>query len=641
MTKVEQLKLNGQLPSPKGVALAIIKLCRRDDVTVNEVALAIQPDPALTGRLIRMANAGGRGKRPVASIRDAVTLLGFATVRQLALGFSLLDEYRAGNCKAFDYHAYWSGSLLMALGMQTFSGRARAGSPDELFACGLLARIGQLALATVYPLEYQQVLEIWRTDTSQDLRMMEREHLAVDHGELGAAMLADWGMPKVLVEAVFHHDNLESADLSADSRARDLAHLLHLASHLADLGVVAEPERPRRARDLLGLAGNIGLTAEAMSTWIDGVLAEWREWGRALNVPAKALPPFAELARSGSDEAGEPGEEGAVSPLRVLIVDESPSNRQPLEKALHETVGCAVIGTADGRDALAMALEFLPQVIVTNSHLPEMSGIELCRALRSSELGQAIYIMMLAPSADEDHMIEAFEAGVDQYAFRPISARDLVARLNAARRVVALREEWEQDRTRMRHITAELAIANRRLAHAALTDLLTELPNRRAAMDRLQAAWGAADRSSQALSVMVIDLDHFKRINDTYGHAIGDAVLKAVAAILRHSARKNDSVCRIGGEEFLIICESAPLEAAFLSAERLRETLSANRVQVGGFTFPVTISVGVATKTAAMRNEDALVRAADKALYDAKNAGRNRVFKASSKAAAMSNGGGW
>jgi diguanylate cyclase (GGDEF)-like protein len=198
-------------------------------------------------------------------------------------------------------------------------------------------------------------------------------------------------------------------------------------------------------------------------------------------------------------------------------------------------------------------------------------------------------------------------------------------RLCAAQRLVQLQNAWEKDRMQLRQIAAELAVANRRLATAALTDPLTGLPNRRSAMDQLEQAWSAASRSGLPLSVMVVDIDHFKQINDSHGHAAGDLVLREAAAILRASARREDSVCRIGGEEFLVICPNTNLKSAMLSAERLRASLGAKRIAIGQTEKTLTVSIGVATRESGTADMDVLVSLADQALYAAKEAGRNQT----------------
>jgi diguanylate cyclase (GGDEF)-like protein len=279
----------------------------------------------------------------------------------------------------------------------------------------------------------------------------------------------------------------------------------------------------------------------------------------------------------------------------------------------------------NGNTALALAMEVLPHVIVAQRDLPQLDGLELCQALRETDEGRRMHILLMADDHGEDALTRAYEAGADGYAPSSLSARALRTRLCAAQRLVQLQNAWEKDRAQLRQIAAELAVANRRLANAALSDSLTGLPNRRSAMDQLEQAWSAASRTGLPLAVMVIDIDHFKHINDTYGHAAGDKVLREAAAALRTSARREDSVCRIGGEEFLVICPNTDLKAAMQSAERLRATLGARRIAIGKVEKSITTSVGVAVREPGTVDIDALVSAADQALYAAKDAGRNQV----------------
>lgn len=617
--QLEQLKISDQLPSPRGVALAVLELSRRENVTLGEIARVVQTDPALSSRLIKLANTGSQIARPVVSLQEAVVRLGIASVRQLALGFSLLDQYRSGRCTAFDYQAYWSHSLLMGLAMQGLADRIRVAAPDEMFICGLLAQIGRLALATAYPAEYDAVLKAWQADASQPLAARERTVLATDHNELGMVMLSDWGIPKVFTDPLLHYEEA-AAGYSQDSRSNSMLLMLRLAHRLADLGLASEEARPLLAQEWIALAEKLDIKPDIAGPFIDEVIASWREWGTMLKIPTVALPAFEEMRRSA--EAETPAAEG--TPLRIVVADGNAFSRRKTMALLVENSAHIVYPADNGNTALALAMEVLPHVIIAHYNLPGLDGAELCQALRETEDGKRMYILLMSDEHGEDPLVRAYEAGADGYAPGTISAKGLRTRLQAAQHLVELQNAWEKDRAQLRQTMAELAVANRRLANAALTDLLTGLPNRRAAMDQLQQAWSTADRSNQPLSVMVIDVDHFKQINDTYGHAAGDMVLREVAEVLRVSARRGDSVCRIGGEEFLVICPNTDIKSALQSAERLRTTLAAHRIVIGQSPHHITISVGVASRHAKTADIDALVSLADQALYAAKQAGRNR-----------------
>ncbi len=620
MKTLEHIPLNGELPSPKGVALAILELCRKDDATIAEVARIAQTDPALASRLIRQANSAAHGGgRPVASVTEAIMRLGMGTVRNLALGFSLVDQYQNGPCRPFDYQGFWSHSLLMGLAMQRFSNVTGAGSSEELFACGLLAQVGRLALATVYPVEYGRLLDD-QDSVARDLVVLEQEHLQTDHNELTAALLGEWGFPSALIEPIYHHEDAERSGFSPGSRPYQLVHLFYLAHRVADLGMAGENERKACTTELLLLGSRIGLDAEQLGATIDDLVQQWREWGELLRVPASALPSFAHM--STAHAIHDENQDSAA--LRVLLVDDDPTTRCMMEGVLSGALGHSVVCANNGREALALAVETQPQIVITDWMMPGMDGLELARALRATEWGQTMYLIMLTGHETEDEVSEAFEAGVDDFLVKPVNVRTLRARLRAARHYVQLLEAWERDRAQLKQFAAELAISNRRLAHAAMTDLLTNLPNRRSGMNALAKAWAAASRFEQPLSVMMIDIDHFKRINDSHGHAVGDTVLRDVAQSIQQSARKDDSVCRMGGEEFLVICSNTELKAALQAAERLRRMVERLRIQAGEIEMQTSVSIGVASREVGMTETDALVNAADRALYRAKQAGRNR-----------------
>ena len=620
MKKLDLIPLSGELPSPKGVALAILELCRRDDTTLAEIARVVQTDPALSSRLIRQANSAAQGAaRPIASVVDAIGRLGIGTVRNLAMGFSLVDQYQNGPCAAFDYQAFWSHALLMALAAQSFGAMTKLGSSEELFACGLLAQVGRLSLATVYPAAYSKLLQ--DPDAAHKLSALEQEHLQTDHNELTAALLTEWGIPSTLVEPIYHHEHPDASGFSPGSRPQQLAHLFHLAHRVADLSLTTDGERSRLISELMLLGGKIGLDADELGLTIDELVRHWHEWGELLRIPASSLPPFAQMS---SSQELRPDERSSASALRILVVDDDPITLTILETVLRNTLGHVVFRASSGDEALALAVECQPQIVITDWLMPDLSGLELTCALRATEWGQRIYLIMLTSLDTEEEVSEAFEAGIDDFLTKPVNARILRARLRAARHYVQLLDAWERDRAQLKQFTAELAISNRRLEHVAMTDLLTSLPNRRAGMGALERAWAASSRFEQALSVLVLDIDHFKRVNDTYGHAVGDKVLIEVAQQIQRVARKDDSVCRLGGEEFLMICPNTDIKAALLAAERLRRTIEALQINVQGTVIRSTVSIGVASREPRMTDSDTLVNAADRALYRAKEAGRNR-----------------
>jgi diguanylate cyclase (GGDEF)-like protein len=625
-SKFEEIKASGLLPSPKGVALAVMQLAQDERTTNAAMARTIKADPALSGRLVKAANTAQFGRRrSIASVPDAIVALGLNTVRQLALGFSLVSDYRNGRCRSFDYEGFWAHSLIKALAMQVIATHVRIAVPEETFLVGLLSGIGRLALASVYPQEYNEVLADPQC-VGERLIAAEKQRFATDHLQLTAGLLTDWGLPGVLIDPALHHEMPAAAPFEPGSRAYGLTYALHLSATLGDICLAPEGSRAQRLHELFDLGKRIGLDVETITGVADQTVKDWQEWGRLLEVPAHPLPPFAELAaQAPSDEAAavEPARRKDAK-LRVLVVDDDRSVLLLLDKLLYNA-GYQIFTATDGKQGLHMAMECRPHLIVADWLMPEMDGLQFCRTLRSTTIGRGVYLILLTGVEEEARLLDAFDAGVDDYLVKPVNPRVLLARLKAGERVVSLQTEVESDREEIRRFAAELAMTNRRLQEAALLDSLTGIPNRRYAMDRIYQEWSAAERSSRRLACMLIDVDNFKRINDTYGHDVGDIVLQRVADALKQTARTQDVICRIGGEEFLVVCPDTDAVAATHGAERLRVAANALRISVGNVSLQVTISVGVAAMDAAMRGPESMIKAADQAVYAAKQAGRNRT----------------
>jgi diguanylate cyclase (GGDEF)-like protein len=212
---------------------------------------------------------------------------------------------------------------------------------------------------------------------------------------------------------------------------------------------------------------------------------------------------------------------------------------------------------------------------------------------------------------------------------KPINEQTLRVHLSTTARMTMLREEMHRERIGIMRSTDELAVAQKRLLQDALTDTLTQLPNRRNGLDFLASEWVFAQSSGAPLACLMLDIDHFKRINDDYGHAAGDAVLRQLADVLKNASRAEDMVFRYGGEEFSAILTNAPLKIALQIGERIRALVEKTDFVWEQQRIPVTLSVGVAVTTGTERDSQALIQAADTALYEAKERGRNRVVASS------------
>ncbi|MBI5921361.1 MAG: diguanylate cyclase [Betaproteobacteria bacterium] len=625
----EQLKSGGNLPSPKGSALAIIRLTKQEEVSLHDLAHTIKTDPVFCGRLIKAANGANRaGARPIVSIQDAIALLGVPSVRSLALGFSLVSAYRKGMCSNFDYERFWSHSLIRAIALQTLTVATHAAPAEDAFSVGLLFRIGELALATLFPDKYADILHQLRQEPHLRLLDLEQTNFVMTHNVLSASMMLDWGLPNSYVESIYYFETLEEMPFEEGSRPCVLTYLLACGDLVADICLATPEQRGAMLPRLLRLGERLALAPDNLMAICDSAAAEWLAWGPMLRIKTAEVPSFKEISatpETAPDNRRDETEKAAAEQrMRVLIVDDERSMRILL-RALLTKGGHEVYEAENGRQGFEMAMELQPHIMIIDWMMPEMDGIELTKLLRETKVGKAIYVLILTSFEEDDKLVEAFAAGADDFMSKPLRPRVLEARLRAGQRIFLLQQASDRDHEEIRQFAAELAVTNRRLQEMALTDSLTGFPNRRYAMERMKQEWGAASRDKRPLSVMVIDLDEFKTINDTYGHDVGDAVLQQASAALKSGLREHDVLCRIGGDEFLVISPGTSLEAALACAERVRSVVRAARYSSGNLRLQRSISIGVAVREDGMSDIDALIKEADRGVYLAKQRGRDQV----------------
>ncbi len=628
--QLDELKLTGALPSPTGVGLSILELTRGEDYAMGDVTRAIQTDPALTGRIIKIANgASFASSHPVTSVAQAAMRLGVRSVRNVALGFTLVSGNRGGACEHFDYESYWARSLAVAVLAQRIAENLRLAAPADAFTCGLLSGIGELALASIHPDRYAQLLERQRAQPDADLMRLEREMFDLDHSELAAAMLADWRLPESFCFAVSAYERRDALAGAPDEKAQRMAQILRSASIVARICFCASESDARDGERLEQVLSELGLPREQFERLRSEALLEWREWGRALAIPTDRSVKPAEVAAEAHRALEVPTDaqvrEQATERkgLRILVVDDDPVSLRLIEHHLTRD-GHQVTRAMNGRQALILALESAPQMVVSDWNMPEMDGLELAKSLRRSNETRATYVLLLTGREEEDRVVEAFDAGVDEYVVKPFNPKILLARVRAGQRMIELREQVEHERVSRDRQMAEMAVLNRKLEAAAMTDVLTRLPNRRYAMRKLEEELNAALPVGAQLSVIMIDIDHFKQVNDRYGHDMGDLVLRETASVLRNATRKGDYVCRLGGEEFLVICSKATLAQCAMTAERIRAAVEEHVIGFG-FESAVTVSLGAASLACGAQTVDELLKLADRRVYGAKAAGRNRV----------------
>jgi diguanylate cyclase (GGDEF)-like protein len=296
--------------------------------------------------------------------------------------------------------------------------------------------------------------------------------------------------------------------------------------------------------------------------------------------------------------------------MRVLVAEDDPVCRRVLEATLGSW-GYEPVVTGDGAAAWQLLqAEDPPRMAILDWVMPGLDGNEICRMVRGRPGERYIYLLLLTAKTHKADLLRGLEAGADDYLIKPFDPPELRARLATGRRIVSLQ--------------SELIAAREAMSRQAAQDTLTGLANRAAILNALQRELHRAGGGGTPVGVVMADLDHFKRVNDTFGHLAGDAVLRETASRMAAALRPGDRVGRYGGEEFLIVlpgCDEAGTRAV---AERLRTALAGDPVVYEHKSIPVTLSLGAVIYRDSHRDDmGALLKAADAALYRAKAAGRN------------------
>ncbi len=316
-------------------------------------------------------------------------------------------------------------------------------------------------------------------------------------------------------------------------------------------------------------------------------------------------------------QAPEAGSSVILSPPdTVLIAEDDPIFRRILENWLQKW-NYRVTSLENGLDAWSVLQQKdAPQMAILDWMMPGLDGVELCRRIRSHEEGPYKYVLLLTAKGSKEDVVAGLEAGADDYLTKPFDVNELRARVRAGKRILELQGALLKVQTELQFESAH--------------DHLTGLWNRGAIMGLLHRETQRSVRIGEPLGVMMADLDHFKQINDTHGHQIGDAVLREVARRMLASVRNYDYVGRYGGEEFLVVLAECSAADLIATAERMRAGVSRKPVETDVGPIAVTVSIGIvaAHQLGELVKGEALLRAADTALYCAKTNGRNRVERA-------------
>jgi diguanylate cyclase (GGDEF)-like protein len=318
----------------------------------------------------------------------------------------------------------------------------------------------------------------------------------------------------------------------------------------------------------------------------------------------------------------------------ILIVDDISSNLQVLGSILSRE-NLLVSAATSGKQALDIADDVLPDLILLDIMMPEMDGFEVCEKLKSSEKTKDIPVIFITARTEEEEIVKGLRVGAVDYVKKPFNPPELLSRVRTHLEIKRNRdliirineqlkkeiEERKKIANERKQLLKELEKKNKILKELAITDGLTGLYNHRFLIGRLSEEIAQSNRYSKNLSIIMFDIDHFKNINDTYGHQVGDEVLSKISSTIKNKLREVDIAGRFGGEEFLVILPNTSLENGYKVAEKIRESIMELKWESGKLS--VTISGGVGLHKD--ENVTELITKADKYLYKAKENGRNRI----------------
>jgi diguanylate cyclase (GGDEF)-like protein len=303
--------------------------------------------------------------------------------------------------------------------------------------------------------------------------------------------------------------------------------------------------------------------------------------------------------------------------MKVLIAEDENISRMVLAKALANH-GYEVLQAHDGQEAWDIFQKEKEDIYIAilDWQMPKMDGIELCQRIKDASLSHYVYVIFLTGKKDIDSIVEGLETGADDYLPKPFDRRELLSRLKVGLRLI----EFEK----------ALREANEKLHTLAITDGLTGISNRRAIFERLRGEISRAGRENSTFCLIMLDIDHFKKVNDTYGHGAGDKVLVEIVNRIKSELRPHDDIGRYGGEEFLVGISKADSKISRVIAEKLRKCICERPFQVEDRKIDVSISLGVVDFMPSRDHDindflEGMIKAADIALYKAKEAGRNRA----------------
>jgi len=501
---LEAVLTSKELPTLPIIASKLLMLTAQEDTTLTDIANLISQDIALSAKILRVANSSFYSfPQQIASINQAVSILGINAVRSLVLSFSFLSMGSRHKKSLFNFEQFWERSIIKAVATKLILEQVANANAEEAFTCGLLQNIGQLIFAVTIPKEYDQVLQkkLERmAGKDADEYDLEKQIIGITHDVVGYEVTGTWGLPENLrLPIKYHHQ--PTTYIENNQYHKQNIRAVFLADLLSQIFYSDTPEVFHRqfrdeAKLLLGLKA---LQINSILKMIDKVIEQSAQFFGMKITPIKMIGEILQEAN-----------------LRLSLIN--------------------------------------------------MSYEEINRELIKSKMA-------------------------------------------------------------LEKLTEELAQKNRLLENLANIDGLTEINNHRFFQNFLDSEINRSIRSDRTISLLLADIDRFKKFNDTYGHQTGDFLLREFSRVAKEVIREYDLIARYGGEEFVFVLPETALEEALVVAEKLRKTVEDYTFDDGTNTYHITISIGVVSARPAESDfkKDDLIGLADEALYEAKNSGRNRV----------------
>ncbi len=637
-----------EIPSFPPVMARLLEICSDKDAAMADLSRLVETDPGISAKVLGIANSSLYGLRQkIRTVSEAVILLGFDEIKKIAFGVTVFEKvFKSGNQKQFDRIFFWRHCLCVAILSQLIAEEIQYPTPGEAYTCGLLHDIGKIFFDLQGRVNYGDFITKEAKCTTP-LIMDERELMGMGHDDLGAYYNFLWNLPEsIVLTTKYHHQQFEHLDLSREENQLisivSLADFLSWTQGMGSIDIIRPPILQPEVEKTIPL-NNIDFTKvvhrmdrEMKTTskffgFIFPSLSQFRE--NLLRVNLKLchintiyyfLEQQAQVARTSKMTESITSPHRSLDPKKIIkttlkaIHNDFKFNRLYVMKVVKTLRTLKIIEYFDASDS-GMDLKSIEIPVdktaggfvdCLRDKAPARITGKTCGE-KKALLKFKIKEMVIVPFCSHKKVIGIL--GMDNIISKKIIPPDVVSSIAIVANELG--------------IAMENAAVYREAKAISLKDGLTGLLNRLAIDELLAKSFRKAVEGKETLSLVMLDIDFFKKVNDTFGHQTGDIILKLIATTLKKLSRPFDHVGRYGGEEFIIILNNTDLSKAIVYAERIRKEIEhlgkllANR-------FPglsLTVSAGVSQYRKNFKTRDDLIAKADKALYVAKETGRNKV----------------